>query len=263
MAYLLGAWSRRQDASPAEAGALGLRMRKLSGIGMVVFGLALTFASFDWVMSLEPKWYSTIYGAHFMIGSWLLMMSFMAILMHRLSAHKPLAGLIGRQQFHDIGNLIFALTILWAYMGIGQYIIIWSGNLPEEVEWYIHRGGHGWPLVAAFLGVFHFGVPFVLLLMKSNKKRSHVLALIAGWQILMRVVDLFWMIAPTFRHDRLAVHWLDAAAPLALGALWLTVFLGLLRQRPLLARNDPRFQDLLAGHAVDDPGWETDASDAD
>jgi hypothetical protein len=261
MAFLLSAWSRRQDANPAEAKALELRMRKLSGIGMVAFFLALTAASFDWVMSLEPKWYSTIYGALFIIGCWLLMMSFMAILMHWLSKAKPLAGVIGRQQFHDIGNLMFALTILWAYMSIGQYIIIWSGNLPEEIDWYLHRSRSAWPAFAGFLGVFHFAVPFLLLLMKPNKKRSHVLAGIAAWIILMRVADLFWLIAPTFRHERFAVHWLDAAAPLALGAAWLAAFLGLLRRRPLLPQHDPRFESLLTAHAPADEGWETDASD--
>lgn len=263
LAFLLSAWSKRQDEHPGEAKALDLRQRKLSGIGLVIFGLAMTFASFDWAMSLEPKWYSTIYGALFMVGQGLATMSLMAFVAHGLSRADATYGrVITPQQFHDIGNLMFAQTILWAYMSIGQYIIIWSGNLPEEIEYYLHRGHGVWPLLALALAVLQFGVPFFLLLAKSNKKRSHVLIRIAALILVVRLLDYVWLVTPAFRHEHFHLHWLDLVAPAGLLGLWLYVFLGQLAARPLLPLNDPRFSHVLAHPEEKDEGWEADASDA-
>jgi hypothetical protein len=262
LATLLSAWSRQQDEDPGQAGALDLRMRKLSGIGLVIFGLATTFASFDWAMSIEPKWYSTIYGALFMVGQGVATLSLMAFTARGLSRDPQYGKVITPQQFHDVGNLMFAFTILWAYMSIGQYIIIWSGNLPEEIEYYLHRSHGVWPWLSIGLAVFHFAVPFFLMLLKANKKRSHVLVRIAALLLVMRLVDLFWLITPAFRHDHFHVHWLDVVAPLGLFGLWLYAFLGQLVRRPFLPRNDPRFVAILGHPEEHDVGWEADASDA-
>lgn len=262
MAGLLSAWSKRQDEHPAEAAALDLRMRKLSGIGLVIFGLAMTFASFDWAMSLEPKWYSTIYGALFMVGQGISTLCLMALVAHHLAKRPDYGRVITQQQFHDIGNLIFAFTILWAYMGIGQYIIIWSGNLPEEIEYYLHRSHGAWPWLALGLAVFHFAVPFLLLLMKSNKKRSHVLIRIALFLLVVRYADYVWLVTPAFRHEHFHLHWLDVTAVVGLAGLWLHAFLGHLLARPLLPQRDPRFAHVLGHPEEKDEGWEADASDA-
>ncbi len=262
LATLLSAWSRQQDANPGQAGALDLRMRKLSGIGLVIFGLATTFASFDWAMSIEPKWYSTIYGALFMVGQGIATLCLMAFTARALLRDATYAKVATSQQFHDIGNLMFAFTILWAYMSIGQYIIIWSGNLPEEIEYYLHRSHGVWPWVSIGLSVFHFGVPFLLLLLKANKKRPHVLVRIAALLLFMRLVDFFWLITPAFRHQHFHVHWLDVVAPVGLFGLWLYFFVGQVLSRPLLPQHDPRFAHILGHPEEKDEGWEADASDA-
>lgn len=265
LATLLTRWSRAQDASQGgiEAEANGRKMRMLSGIGLVFFGLATTFAAFDWVMSVEPKWYSSIFGAMFMVGQGLATLCLFSIMAYKLAtADKRYGSIVTSQQYHDIGNLMFAFNILWTYMGIGQFIIIWSGNLPEEVEYYIARSHAPWVQLVLGLAVLHFAIPFLLLLFKSNKKQPQRLVKIASWLLLMRLADYFWLVMPALRHDHAYLHWMDLVAPAGLLGLWLFVFLGLLKSRPLLPLNDPRFSQILAHPDEKDAGWEADASDA-
>lgn len=261
LSYFLSHWSRRQDLHPDQAKKLELRMRKLSGIGLVIFGLAITFAAFDWIMSIEPKWYSSIFGSLVMVSQGLSALCLMAIVVHRLRATQPHARLATPQQFHDLGNFMFAFTILWTYMSAGQYIIIWSGNLPEEVEYFIHRAQGGWAFVALAVAVLLFALPFLVMLFKNNKKRSAVLAGIAAYLLLVRPLDLLWMVTPAFRHH-FYIHWLDVAALVGLTGLWMLVFLRELAARPLVPQHDPRFTTILAHPEEKDEGWETDASDA-
>jgi hypothetical protein len=262
LAGFLVKWSRLQDERAADAGAYARKMRMLSGIGVVVFGLAVTFAAFDWAMSVEPKWYSAIYGATFMVGQGVSTLCLLAIVARLLARDAKYGAVIGAQQFHDIGNLIFAFTILWTYMNVGQFVIIWSGNLPEEIEYYLHRSHAPWTHIATAVAVLHFGVPFFLLLFKSNKKNPNILAKIAGGLLVMRFVDYFWTLMPAFRHDHFHLSWVDIAAPIGLSGLWLYAFLGALMKSPLLPLNDPRFAHILAHPEERDTGWEADASDA-
>ncbi|HMP75975.1 MAG TPA: hypothetical protein PKE12_06745 [Kiritimatiellia bacterium] len=262
LATLLSKWSRAQDDNKADGELYGRKMRMLSGIGLVFFGLAVTFASVDWAMSVEPKWYSALYGATFMVGQGVATLALLAIIAKLLTADKQYGAAIGTQQFHDIGNMIFAFNILWAYMCISQYVIIWSGNLPEEIEYYLHRSHAPWPEMAIALAVLHFAVPFALMLFKNNKKRPATLAKIAAWLLVMRFVDYFWTLMPAFRHQEFHLHWMDIAAPVGLTGLWLYVFLGQLKSRPLLPQNDPRFAHVLAHPEEQDTGWEADASNA-
>lgn len=260
LAFALSNLSRRQDGG-GEKVAIDLKMRKISGIGLLLFGLTATFASFDWVMSLEPKWYSSIFGAVFMVEQGLAALCLMAIVAHRLARTKPFGDVITQQQFHDIGNMMFALTILWTYMVASQYIIIWSGNLPEEIEYYLHRSVGGWPIAAGILAVLHFAVPFVLMLFKSNKKRSQVLVRIAALLLVVRVVDFLWVCMPSFRHH-FSITWLDVASFVGFTGLWMILFLRNLAAAPVLPQHDPRFESVLAHPEVKDEGWEADASDA-
>lgn len=244
LAYSLSSLSRRAkaDGNPETV----KRLRQISGGGIVVFGLAATFASFDWLMSLEPHWFSSIYGAIFMVASGLSTMLFMAMLAHHLSRREPLKNVITTQQFHDIGNWCFAFTILWTYMNFSQFIIIWSANLYEETFWYLYRSKGGWIEVSILMAVLLFALPFLLFLFKSNKRNSGRLAKIALVVFIARILEVYWLVGPTFRKEALAVHWLDAAAWAGIGGLWLWLFAGGLAKAPLLS-GDARFTEFAKG----------------
>ena len=243
LAYFLNSWSRRQD----ETGEIALNrpLRMLSGPGVVLYVLAVTVASWDWGMSLEPAWFSSIYGPLFMISQGLTTFGFAIVVVHRLARYEPLAGVMQRKVYHDIGNLTFAFGILWAYMTVSQYLIIWAGNLPEGIPYYINRSGSGWQAIAAALALFHFAVPFMLLLMRHNKLHGRILVRIAWWILAMRFVDLFWHIYPAFFPRELPGGFrfvlITIVVPAAMIALFMRVFLGQLKRHPLLPLHDPRF----------------------
>jgi hypothetical protein len=243
--FLLNKWSLEQDETGDPL--MAKRMQKLAAAGLLAYGLTITFASFDWVMSIEPHWFSTIFGVLLMGGQALAAMAFAIIALAWLSRRPPLSDLVTPNHFHDLGNLMLAFTMLWAYFGFSQYLIIWSGNLPEEAEWYLHRSGHGWQFVALALVAFHFAVPFLLLLLRVTKRRGETLAKVAALILVMRYVDLFWLIQPAFHPAGLHVHWLDVLLPLSMCALWLGVFVYHLRGRALLPLHDPEFDEAV-GH---------------
>jgi hypothetical protein len=222
-------------------------MQKLAAGGLLVYGLTITFAAFDWVMSLEPHWFSTIFGVLLMGGQGLSGMAFAIVAVAWLSRRAPLNRLVTPNHFHDLGNLLLAFTMLWAYFGFSQYLLIWSGNLPEETEWYVHRSAHGWQFVGLALVVFHFAVPFALLLLRTTKRRPERLAKVAVMILAARYVDLFWLTQPAFHRGAFYIHWLDIVLSLALGALWLGVFVYQLRGRALLPLYDPEFTEAV-GH---------------
>jgi hypothetical protein len=237
--WVLNRWSLEQD----RTGAPGLvrRMQVLSGPGLLLYGLTVTFASIDWAMSLEPHWFSTIYGMIFMVGQGLATLAFVIAVLMLLSRYQPLSGTLTPDHFHDLGNLMFAFVMLWAYVSFSQFLIIWSGNLPEEIPWYLARLRGGWQWVALILLVFHFFLPFLLLLMRPIKRRAHVLARVAIAVILVRLLDLFWLVTPAFHPGKFHLHWMDVAAPIGVGGLWLAAFLSNLKRAPLLPLRDPRF----------------------
>jgi hypothetical protein len=241
MAYLLNRWSLAADEAGAHAP--GNKFRNLSGPGLVVFSLSVSFAMIDWVMSLEPAWFSTIYGMVFIAGQVLATLCFMVPVVLFLSKGKPLSEAVSPRQFHNLGNLMLAFVMLWAYVSFSQYLIIWSGNLPEEITWYVNRSGQGWQWVALGLILFHFAVPFVLLLIRRNKQQPLILARIAVWLLVLRAVDLFWQEAPAFHGPEVRVHWMDPVVLLGLGGIWIAAFIWQLKKRPLLARWDPSLEE--------------------
>lgn len=192
----------------------------LSGLGLVLYALTVTFASIDWGMSLTPHWFSSIYGPLFMVGQALSALAFAVVLLVWLSPAVESSSVVA-DTLRDLGNLLLAFTMLWAYMSVSQWIIIWMGNLPEDAVWYADRSGGGWQLWAIFLAVFHFAVPFLVLLSRDVKRHPGLLAAVAAWLLAMRLADLYWLIAPAFHPGGVAVHWLDLVLPPALGALWL------------------------------------------
>ena len=231
----------RYSVAQDETGDIGLlrRLSRLSAPGLVVYGLTLTFALVDWAMSLEPAWYSTVYGMLWIVDTGLSGLAFAIIVFAFLSGRPPLAEVARPDHFHDLGNLLFAFLMFWAYLTFVQLLIIWSGDLPEEIRWYLSRLRHGWQWTAAALFLFQFFVPFFLLLSRRNKRQPRTLGYIALLVLIMRIVDTFWMITPAFYPNRFTVHWLDVGALAAIGGIWLFIYAGQLFSRPLLALNDP------------------------
>jgi hypothetical protein len=213
--------------------------QRLSGPGLIVYGFTLTFAVFDWAMSLEPEWYSTIYGMLWIVGQALSSLAFAVAMLALLSDRAPLSRLSLPDTLHDLGNLLLAFVMLWAYLSFSQFLVIWYGNLPEEIRWYLSRMRNGWEWVAAALITFHFFVPFVLLLSRFKKRRLHSIALIAGLLLVMRMIDTYWLITPAFYRNRLTVHWLDVVALVGIGGIWLAVYARQLMAMPLLPLHDP------------------------
>ncbi len=231
LAYLLNKYSAAQEQEKSN-GWKG-KLQTVSGIGILVYGLTVSFASVDWVMSLDPHWFSTIYGVMFMVGGALTTLSFVVIMLWRLSKTEPMARLLKPSHFHDLGNLMFAFIMLWAYIAFSQFLIIWSGNLPEEIPFYLHRFHGSWGVIAAGLLVFHFAVPFLLLLLRVIKKKAQVLARVAMMMMFMRLVDLIWIVTPSFHGEHISLHWMDLTLPAGLGGIWVAFFLTRLAERSI------------------------------
>jgi hypothetical protein len=243
VSYLLNTWSLEQDRTANPR--LARRMQMLSGGGLVAYGLTITFASFDWLMSLEPHWFSTIYGVLIMGGQGLSALAFLIIALVWLSRRAPLDRVVVPEHFHDLGNLMLAFVMLWAYFSFSQFLIIWSGNLPSEISWYLHRLQTGWRAVGLILIVFHFVAPFVVLLSRNVKRHPSLLVKVAVAVLVVRVIDLFWLISPEFHQHGVSISWLDVLLPLTLGSLWLACFIYQLRGRAILPVHDPEFDETL------------------
>jgi hypothetical protein len=243
LVYFLNTWSLEQDRSPDPR--IARRMQVLSGGGLLAYGITVTFAAFDWLMSLDPEWYSTIYGFLMMGGQGLTALAFLIMVLVWLSRRPPLDAVVAPVHFHDLGNLMLAFVMLWAYFSFSQYLIIYAGNLPEEITWYMHRMFTGWRFIGLLLVLFHFAVPFLVLLSRKVKRAPELLAKVAIGLLAARLIDLFWLIAPAFHKNGLAVHWLDVALPLSLGAIWLGCFVWQLRGRAILPLHDPQFEQAL------------------
>jgi len=243
VSYLLNKWALEQDQTGDPRYAR--RMQMLSGGGLLVYGLCITFASFDWLMSLEPHWFSTIYGVLIMGGQGLSALAFLITALVWLARRPPLRDIVLPSHFHDLANLMLAFVMLWAYFSFSQYLIIWSGNLPEEIAWYLHRLQTGWRLVAVTLVIFHFTVPFLLLLSRAVKRVPNTIVKVSLAILVARLIDLFWLIAPEFHRSGISVSWMDLALPFTLIAIWVGCFLWQLRGRALLPVYDPQFEEAL------------------
>jgi hypothetical protein len=243
LSYVLSALSAEQDRTADPR--IARKMQHVSAGGLVAYGVTITFASFDWMMSIEPHWFSTIYGVLIIGGQGLTAMAFLICAIVWLGRRPPLDHILVPSHLHDLGNLMLAFVMLWAYFSFSQYLITWAGNLPPEIAWYMHRLQTSWRVVGVGLVVFHFAVPFVLLLSRSLKRRADAIFFVAVFVLFMRVVDLFWLVSPDFHRDGVHVSWLDIALPLTLGVLWLGFFVQQLRPRPILPINDPQFDEAL------------------
>ena len=257
LSVALNRWSKAQDEGDLFATR---RMQLLSGPGLVLYGLTITFASIDWVMSINPHWFSTMFGFLFMGGQGLSGLAFAIVVATALWRRDPMHHVFNAGHFHDLGKLMLAFVMLWAYFNFSQYLITYSGNLVEEIPYYVARASHGWQYLALVLVVFHFAVPFSLLLSRDLKRSANRLVLVALAVLVMRLVDLVFLVSPDFAADgpnlhmatgeeahesHLFVHWLDLATPLAIGGIWLWLFLRELALRPLLPVRDPELAQAL------------------
>jgi hypothetical protein len=241
MAYFLNRWSTEQDTITGQS---TLRFRALSSIGLVIYSLTISFAVIDWVMSLQARWISTIYGLLFIAGQALAAFCFCVVIEDILGKRRPMSGYLNDTEVHDHGKFMLAFVMVWAYFNFSQWLIIWAGNLPEEIPWYIRRMNGGWETVGLFLVVFHFAVPFALLLSRQLKRKARTLVWLATWLLFMRIVDIYWHIEPA-SHPTFHLSWVFFAIIAGMGGLWMAYFFHNLKSRPLLAVNAPQTLRLL------------------
>jgi hypothetical protein len=242
--WCMNRWSSQQDGS-SEPG-LRRKLQLLSGPGMVLYVFTMTLAAIDWVMSISPHWSSTIYGLLFVGGQGVSAMALMIAVAALLERSEPMSGILQPRHLHDLGKLLLALVMLWAYFAFSQLLIIWAGNLPEEIPFYLKRLRGGWGALAVLILLFHFVLPFFLLLSRDLKRSANTLSRLAIAIILMRLIDLFWMTAPEFSPETFRIHALDVLAPIGLGGLWLAYFAWQLKRRPLLPLGDPELAQAIA-----------------
>jgi multisubunit Na+/H+ antiporter MnhG subunit len=235
LSLLLTRWSAQQDHPPMRDNSS--RFKALSGPGLILYAFSITFAVIDWIMSIDPTWISTIFGLSFLIGQVLAGLCFAVVVERILFRYKPMSRLLKPVYVHDHGKFILTFIMMWAYFAFSQWLIIWAGNLPEEITWYMRRLNGGWGHVGLFLVLFHFAVPFVLLLSCPFKRDITLLVWLAVWLLLMRYVDLFWIIEPGFS-TTFNVTWLDIVVPIAMGGLYLAYFFRNLSSRPLVPAYD-------------------------
>lgn len=254
-AWYLNRRSAEQDESPDDAEPTR-RARTFSGPGLVVFALTVSLALVDWVMVLERNWYSTVFPVQVIIGMILLTFAFCTVMLAWTVGpapfdrrENPLSGVVRVEHFHSLGNFLLAFVMMWAYLTVSQLIIIWSGNEPREISWYVHRVAGGWRYVGILLGLFYFGMPFCLLLSRENKKSVRFLTRVAVGIALMHGVEGWWQIAPSYHQDGLGISWLDFTAWTGIGGVWMAIFLARLKTHLSLPQNDPRMEEALAhGH---------------
>ncbi len=236
-------WSDKEDAQNTDWPHK--RMARLSGPGLVFWGFSITFMGIDWVLSVQPHWFSTMYGMLFMAGQGLSSLSFLITLMVMLSYFRPMSEILTPRHLHDLGKLLLANVMVWAYFNFSQFLIIWAGNLPREIPYYLERMRGGWQYIGFALIFLHFALPFALLLSRELKRNFKFLAGIAIFILIMRYVDVYWMVAPDFRKGAFGVSWMDFAAPIALGGIWLAYFLLQLEKRPLMPLHNVYLEEAL------------------
>ena len=245
LAFFLNKWSLEQDRTGDSKFAKNMRV--FSGPGMVLLIFSVTFAAIDWFMSLEPEWSSTIYGFIY-VASWSLSaLAFVIAVMATLSKGEPLNQIVAPLHFHDLGKLLLALVMLWAYFAFSQFLIIWSGNLPEEIHWYLVRMHGVWGAIIITIAILHFGAPFLFLLSRGLKRNPHKLVVIAILVLIMRIIDLCWMLIPAFTREHFSILALlmGMVSAIGVGGLWLWFFTWQLSKRALIPINDPQFESVM------------------
>jgi len=246
-AYLYRALGRRQDEATEDPGRTGYRMKNMAGLWIVIYIMTMTFAAFDWGMSLTPTWFSGIYPGIFMASQAVSAVALIILVMVALARANPtIDALLTPKRLQDLGNLLMALTMFWAYVQISQLIIQWSNNVSETATWYFVRLGPGWVGVSAFILFFGFFAPFMILFSRWVKRKRRALSVVAVWALLVQLLSTFWMIAPSFERPGADVTLLDVLLVIGLGGIWLALFARALGARNVLPANDPRLVKVVA-----------------
>jgi hypothetical protein len=244
---LLSWWLNRNSAIEDERGhdVVHGKFGKAAAPGLIFWAFSVTFMAIDWIMSVDPHWFSTMFGLLFMASQGLTSMAFLITVMVVLSFRRPMSEVLTARHLHDLGKFLLALVMVWAYFSFSQFLIIWAGNLPEEIPWYLIRLNNGWGYVALLLVFGHFALPFALLLSRDLKRNFKLLCAIAVFILCIRCVDLFWMVVPFYRKKSFGLSWMDITMPIGLIGLWLAYFLTQLEKRPLMPRNAPHLEEVL------------------
>ena len=242
ISFLLSKWSKEGDSPTAPDNTR--KFKAVAGPGLILYGGTVSFAAIDWVMSLDPSWISTIFGLVILIGEVLAAMCFAVVIERILYNYKPMSEMLKPDFVHDHGKWILTFIMVWAYFNFSQWLIIWAGNLPAEITFYLRRLNGGWGYVGLFLVIFHFAIPFAILLSRPFKRYIRRLVWLAAWMLIMRYVDLFWIIEPNFSKT-FTVTIADLVVPFALGGLWLGFFFRNLGSLPLLPAYDPSAEEVM------------------
>ena len=239
--------------NPSERERMVHVIRKVCAGGIWLYGLSLSFAAIDWVMSLQPHWYSTIFGVYFFAASILAFFAFVTLMSMAVQSSGALKTAINTEHFHDLGKFVFGYTIFWAYIAFSQFVLIWYANIPEETEFFMVRNEGGWQYISYGLPLAHFFVPFLFMLSRKIKRNRSLLAAGAIWTLVMHCVDMYWMVMPNFEahgeghHDpHLAFSYLDFTALLGMAGVFLAVYGLLLNRNKVVPINDPRLEESLA-----------------
>lgn len=216
------------------------RWRKISAPGMILFAVTLTYASFDWIMSLDPHWYSTIFGAYYFAGAAMGAMAFTAIMVVYLTKKNVLADTITVEHRHDIAKLTFAFLIFWAYMAFSQYFLIWYANIPEETIWYQYRWEGSWKTISLIIVIGHFAVPFLMLITRAAKRSANFLMFVAVYMLVMHYIDIYWLVLPNLFHHGPQFSWMDLVSMMAIGGPFVWYFWKRFTSAPLIPVGDPR-----------------------
>ncbi|MEZ5360730.1 MAG: hypothetical protein R3F48_18090 [Candidatus Zixiibacteriota bacterium] len=238
LALILAKLSRNQDSGHSEA--LRLKFVRTSAPGMILFALTLTFAAFDWLMSLDPHWYSTIFGVYVFAGGICAMFSLLIVLLMGMRKQGVMDTVVTVEHYHDLGKLAFAFMIFWGYMAFSQYFLIWYGNIPEETIWFLHRWEGSWKVVTLTLVFGHFVVPFLIMITRGAKRRLGSLKLLAYWLLLMHLVDMHWLVMPTLHKHGVHIGWIDFAPVIGIGGIFFWIFWNRFASRPVVPVGDPR-----------------------
>ncbi len=246
----------RDAASPATTPEWIKRLENISGPGIIVYAVTMSAAAIYWVMSLDPTWYSSVYGLLFLVWQGYMVLALGIIVSISLSKAEPFRTILRQTEQHDLGKLTFAFVMLNIYLAFGQFLIIWSGNLPDEINWYLDRIRGGWGIVITLDFIFHWLIPFTLLLSRDLKRNKKRLVRVCQWMLFARAFDLFWLIEPNFKDAARNLHFswgiLEyVAVPAAMVAFWAAFYCTRLQTRPLVQTNDPHVAEILEPeHAI-------------